>query len=158
MYSIENKFYVNDITNYVKQDVTSYVKREPTCENILTPHELAVQETMPTIYDAYITAGEASSFYMPYKVFSAKKLYKRQNYMIWNQYYNGYTSTSGSWYTENKASNTVTSQGSNQSSNQSSGPSFKPEEKRKLLVTTLTLLNAIAAPPIIGFNRKPLMG
>ncbi len=29
---------------------------------------------------------------------------------------------------------------------------------RKLLVTTLTLLNAIAAPAIIGFKRKPLMG
>ena len=29
---------------------------------------------------------------------------------------------------------------------------------RRLLVTTLTLLNAIAAPPIIGFSRKPQMG
>jgi hypothetical protein len=132
VYSIENKFYVNDITNYVKQNVTRYVKREETCENILTPDELAMQKTMPTIYDAYITAGDASSFYIPYTVYSKKTLYKKKNNMIWNHYYNGYTSTSGSWYTENKASNTVTSQGSNQSSNkssnQSSGPSFKPEE------------------------------
>ena len=29
---------------------------------------------------------------------------------------------------------------------------------RKLLVTTLTLLNAMAAPAIMGFSRKPLMG
>ena len=43
--------------------------------------------------------------------------------MIWNQYYNGYTSTSGSWYTEDIASNTVPSQGSKQSS----GLSFTPE-------------------------------
>src|SRR5690606_2949058 len=28
----------------------------------------------------------------------------------------------------------------------------------KLLLTTLTLLSAIAAPAIIGFNKKPLMG
>ena len=28
----------------------------------------------------------------------------------------------------------------------------------RLFVTTLTLLNAIAAPAIIGFNRKPLIG
>ena len=30
--------------------------------------------------------------------------------------------------------------------------------KRRLLVTTLTLLNAIAAPAIIGFNKNPLTG
>lgn len=95
-YRVENQFYVNDITNYVKQDVTSYVKREKTCENILTPDELAMQKTMPTIYDAYITAGDASSFYMPYEVYSRKTLYKRKNNMIWNQYYNGYTSVNGS--------------------------------------------------------------
>ena len=29
---------------------------------------------------------------------------------------------------------------------------------RRLLVTTLTLLNAMAAPAIIGFSRKPLTG
>ena len=29
---------------------------------------------------------------------------------------------------------------------------------RRLLVTTLTLLNAMAAPAIIGFSRKPLDG
>ena len=28
----------------------------------------------------------------------------------------------------------------------------------KLLLTTLTELNAIAAPAIIGFNKNPLMG
>lgn len=30
--------------------------------------------------------------------------------------------------------------------------------KRKLLLTTLTLLKAIAAPAIMGSNRKPLKG
>ena len=30
--------------------------------------------------------------------------------------------------------------------------------KRKLLLTTLTLLNAIAAPAIIGFKRNPVKG
>ena len=29
---------------------------------------------------------------------------------------------------------------------------------RKLLVTTLTLLKAIAAPAIIGFNKNPVKG
>lgn len=29
---------------------------------------------------------------------------------------------------------------------------------RRLLVTTLTLLNAMAAPAIMGFSRKPLTG
>jgi hypothetical protein len=125
VYSVENKFYVNDITNYVKQNVTRYVKREETCENILTPDELAMQKTMPTIYDAYITAGDASSFYIPYTVYSKKTLYKKKNNMIWNHYYNGYTSTSGSWYTEDIVSNTVPSQGSKQSSGQSSKPEAK---------------------------------
>lgn len=125
VYSVENKFYVNDITNYVKQNVTRYVKREETCENILTPDELAMQKTMPTIYDAYITAGDASSFYIPYTVYSKKTLYKKKNNMIWNHYYNGYTSTSGSWYTEDIVSNTVPSQGSKQASGQSSKPEAK---------------------------------
>lgn len=30
--------------------------------------------------------------------------------------------------------------------------------KRKLLETTLTLLNAIAAPAIIGFSKNPVIG
>ena len=30
--------------------------------------------------------------------------------------------------------------------------------RRKLFVTTLTLLKAMAAPPIIGLSKKPLIG
>jgi hypothetical protein len=113
--SIENQFYVNDITNYVKQDVTSYVKREKTCENILTPDEVTAQKTLPDIYDAYITAGDASSFYMPYKVYSTKALYKKRNTdFIWSDYYNGYTyngyiPTKSSW-TSTSSSKSKTAQ------------------------------------------------
>ena len=90
--SIENQFYVNDIANYARQEVTTYVKREQTCKNVLTPDEVTAQKTLPDIYDAYITVGDASSFYMPYKVYSTKALYKKRNTdFIWSDYYNGYT-------------------------------------------------------------------
>ena len=101
--SIENQFYVNDIANYARQEVTTYVKREQTCKNVLTPDEVTAQKTLPDIYDAYITAGDASSFYMPYSVFTKSRLYKKRNTdFIWSDYYNGYTyneyiPTNSSW-------------------------------------------------------------
>ena len=94
--SLENQFYVSEITNYAKQDVTTYVKRETPCENILTPAAISRQKTAPLIYDAYINAGDASSFYMPYRVFSKRRLYeKRSTGMYWDSFYNGYTSSTG---------------------------------------------------------------
>ena len=89
---IENQFYVNEIANYARQEVTTYVKREQTCKNVLTPDEVTAQKTLPDIYDAYITAGDASSFYMPYSVFTKSRLYNKRNTdFIWSDYYNGYT-------------------------------------------------------------------
>ena len=90
--SVENKFYVHEIANYVEQDVTDYVERDKTCENILTPNEIKSQQYEPKIYDAYITVGNESSFYMTYKVLSSSKLYKRQHPgLYWSNTYNGYT-------------------------------------------------------------------
>jgi hypothetical protein len=92
VHSIENKFYVHEIANYIEQDVTDYIKREKNCENILTPTEIQQQKYEPEIFDAYIIIGDESSFYKTYKVFSSSRLYKKkQTGMYWNNIYQGYT-------------------------------------------------------------------
>ena len=90
--NIENKFYVSEITNYVKQGVTEYIKRE-TCENILTSkeiYELKYTHT-PEIFDAYITVEDATSFYKIYKGVNNDKSYHRKySIFYWDDYYKGY--------------------------------------------------------------------
>ncbi len=89
--SVENEFYVNEISNYAKQEVIDYVKREKACENILTPTQIKNQKYQPDIYDLYITVGNESTFYTTYKIFSKSKLYKKKlDYYYWDYNQKGY--------------------------------------------------------------------
>ena len=89
--TIENKFYVCEITNYVEQDVINFIKRDKSCENILTPTEIRAQKNNPDIYDAVITVFAENAFYKKYQVFSSSKLYKRKySGYFWNSLYDGY--------------------------------------------------------------------
>ena len=89
--SVENEFYVNEISNYAKQEVIDYVKREKACENVLTPEQIKSQKYQPDIYDLYITVGNESTFYTTYKIFSKSKLYKKKlDYFYWDYNQKGY--------------------------------------------------------------------
>lgn len=95
LYSIENKFYISEIANYVEQNVTNYVKRSQTCENILAPDQIKNQKYALDVYDPYILVGDETSFYKTYKIFSKSQLYnKKETGFVWNNAYNGYINIS----------------------------------------------------------------
>lgn len=88
---VENKFYVSDISNYIKQDVTEYIQRDKTCENLLTPKQIKKQHQMVEVYDAFIIVGNESSFYTTYKMYSNSKIYRRTpTGYLWSEQHQGY--------------------------------------------------------------------
>ena len=106
---IENEFYVNKVSNYVRQYVSNYVKRDKTCENIVAPDNLKKQKKQADVYDLHITVGDESSFYTTYEVYSRTKLYNKQpNVYFWDSYRKGYININKSITNENVSNSTKT--------------------------------------------------
>ena len=91
---VENKFYVSAITNYAKPYMIEYVKREhKPCQNVTDDDSKKYNDTYPIgVYDVRITIDKSNCFYLQYKKYSKRKLYKKGNDVYYYNYqYDGYT-------------------------------------------------------------------
>ncbi len=95
MQSIDNQFYISDITNYAVPYITTFIRRPKTCSNLLTPEEQYQQKYAPEIFDAYLKVDGTNTFFIHYSAKSKHKLYKtdkESDKFVWDSYHQGYKS------------------------------------------------------------------
>ena len=93
--TVENYFYVSDITNYAEPEALEFKKRDKTCENLPWFPEFDYQTNGGApLYDCYIKnniCNFGSSFYYQYEIETFERLYKNTIRYKYNSFYKAYT-------------------------------------------------------------------
>lgn len=96
-HTIENTFYVTEITNYSEPRLYDFVEKEKPCQNLTDETTSHYQDKYPVqVYNRVLKIETADKIVVNYKVLSFRKIYDKKNSYFYNEYYDGYTKSNSS--------------------------------------------------------------